>query len=273
MIYVEPTAHLLCACPNKPQDQKPTAPTGRHLRIAATRYGRRTLFLAACLIAVNGATGAGQAAEERGVEIKQTEQVRFDIPSEPLVTALEAYSTVSGLQVLYDSRLASGLVSEKVEGVFTPEAALKVLIGQTSLMVRFTKLNDVVLVPASMEDGLTHAVLPIDGPVLSLDTLRVEGSANLGRPVGDGSYAGVVQAEIQAALRRNARTRSGNYRVGVNLWFDRSGTIERSEIFRSSGDRDRDAVISAVLQEITISKAPPEDMRQPLSVAITALAF
>jgi hypothetical protein len=246
--------------PRRPPSALPLA------QAAAVSFFAGTLLLAA------GAAHAGQVAAESGKAAWPTGQVRFDIPSQPLTAALEAYSTTSGVQVLYDSRLARNRRSDQVVGVYTPEAALKILIAGTDLVVRYTKLNDIVLVLAPKEDkGPARA--PVDErTVLSLDTLRVEEEEGRGAaPFDYRAYVGVVQADIQAALRRNAETRSGNYSIGVRLWLDPAGNIRRSNIFRSSGNQQRDVAISRVLQDVTISKAPPTNMPQPVTILIIAL--
>lgn len=248
---------------------KHLAPHARRSDVAALIAWN--FLIVGCLSAADLAR-AGQALDDGDQALKRAErQVRFDIPAQPLVAALEAYSTASGIQVLYDSRLARDRRSDGVEGFFTPEAALKMLIGGTDLVVRYTKLNDIVLVPASREkDGPGNAPLK-EGAVLSLEMLRVEDESDPGEPFDYRSYVGIVQADIQAALRKDAETRSGNYSIGVKLWLDPSGTIRRSNIFRSTGDQERDTAISRVLQDVTISKAPPTNMPQPVSILIIAL--
>jgi outer membrane biosynthesis protein TonB len=199
--------------------------------------------------------------------------VRYDISSQPLASALEAYSAASGVQVLYDSRLASGRRSTAVEGLFTPEAALQILLIGTELTVHYTDANDVVLAPIFADK--TAASLPpsVSGPVLSLDTLRVEGPAKGDEQSRYRAYAGVVQADIQNALQKNARTEAGSYRIGIKLWVAQSGSVERSEVFRSTGDQARDAAINRLVQQVTISRTPPAGMPQPVRILIVARAL
>jgi hypothetical protein len=199
--------------------------------------------------------------------------VAFDIPPQPLSSALEAYSETSGVQVLYDSRLASGRRSPGVEGVVAPELALKTLLSGTDLVIRYTAANDVVLLPASEDSVASSGVTaPIDAPVLALDTLHVDGSTKLGDAPDYRAYAGIVQADIQAFLRRREDTRSGSYNIGLKLWLDPSGAVLRSEVFRSTGNEHRDAAIARALRDVTISKPPPQQMPQPVSVMIVARA-
>jgi hypothetical protein len=218
--------------------------------------------------AVAGPAAAATRPQEGASTAGRAEQLEFDIPSQPLVVALEAYSGASGAQILYDSNLASGRQSAEIKGIFTHEAALQALLAGTGLAARYTDTNDIVLVPVSKEGDITHEARLIDAPTLFLDTLRVEGVQADRRAYND--YAHIVQAEIQRALRENATTRSGSYKIGVKLWVSGSGAVLRSEIFRSTGDDARDREIARTLGAITISKAPPADMPQPVSVVIAA---
>jgi TonB C terminal len=239
----------------------------RVLRLAAG-----AVILAGAAVAVRAPAIAADAADTQTAPAARA-PVAFDIPPQPLSSALEAYSETSGVQVLYDSRLASGRRSAGVEGVLVPELALKSLLAGTDLVVRYTAANDVVLLPASAESAVSGSVAsPVDAPVLALDTLHVDGSTRLGEAPDYRAYAGIVQADIQAFLRRRDDTRSGSYNIGLRLWLDQSGAVRRSEVFRSTGNEHRDAAIARALRDVTISKPPPQQMPQPVSVMIVAHA-
>jgi hypothetical protein len=77
-----------------------------------------------------------------------------------------------------------------------------------------------------------------------------------------------VQMDIQNALRKNAKTRDGSYRAVLDLWIDPSRTIERTELFRSTGDRARDAAIATTLRGVTISRPAPASVPRPVRVGI-----
>jgi hypothetical protein len=154
-----------------------------------------------------------------------------------------------------------------------PETALRTLLAGTDLVVRYTAADDVVLLPPSEDSAASGSfTAPVDAPVLALDTLHVDGSTKLGGAPDYRAYAGIVQADIQAFLRRHADTRSGSYNIGLRLWLDHSGAVLRSEVFRSTGNQHRDAAIARALRDVTISKPPPQQMPQPVSVMIVARA-
>lgn len=57
----------------------------------------------------------------------------FEIAATDLASALRLYSVQSGRQILYPQELVSQLRSGSVQGNFSPEAALKILLYNTGL--------------------------------------------------------------------------------------------------------------------------------------------
>jgi hypothetical protein len=57
----------------------------------------------------------------------------FDIASQPLDRALTVYSAQAHIQVLVEGELTSGLSSPGASGTYTPEEALRRLLGGTGL--------------------------------------------------------------------------------------------------------------------------------------------
>jgi Secretin and TonB N terminus short domain/TonB C terminal len=237
------------------------------------RVVRRCLIVA-CWLAAFAVAVPAWASDEKPAAAGEGRQLAFAILPQPLDLALDAYSATTHVHILYDSSLASGRMSDGVTGKFTPEAALQTLLKGTGLAVRYTTSKDIVLMPQAPEDAPPGpAAAAVEGTLLSLDTLQVEGGSEIGGGADYRLYAGIVQADIQAALHQDSRTRSGSYSIGVKLWVDHSGAILRSEIFRSSGDTERDTLISYALRSVTISKAPPPNMPQPVSVMIVARSW
>ena len=71
---------------------------------------------------------------------------RFDIPAQPLSSALTLFGRQSGLQVAVDSSLVSGLRTNGLQGSYTPEQALGQLLAGTGLKHRYTSANAITLV-------------------------------------------------------------------------------------------------------------------------------
>lgn len=224
---------------------------------------RRLLAYAALL-----AAGICAAAAEEGPVARPNAPMEFHIPSQPLATALQVYGQRTGIQVLYESNSAIGRMSAAVEGSFAPEAALGMLLAGTDLRVRYTRPDAIILSPAYVEGVSARLSSPLSGTDLSLGTLRVHGSRDGDETARLNEYSERVQMDIQDALRRNARTRDGTYRAVLDLWIDPARTIVRTDLFRSTGDRERDSAIATTLRGVTISRPAPANAPQPVRVSI-----
>ena len=194
--------------------------------------------------------------------------VHFAIPRQSLATALEAYARACGIEVLYESSIVTGLKSTALEGSFTPEMALQIMLEDTELRVLYARKNAITLALPQAEADLPPADV-LTGADFALDTLRVSGRTQRIDASGLREFSSAVQLEIEKALRQNARTRSGNYQIGVRLWIDSSRRISRVTLAQSTGDTERDASIPAALMGLTLSRAPPADTPQPVQVVIT----
>ncbi len=224
---------------------------------------RRHLAVACAAVVLAGMCGAG--AQERqaanpGVPIS------FHIPALPLANALQAYGETAGVQVLYESNSASGRKSVAVEGSFTPQEALKRLLSGTELRVQYIRPDAITLALPHAAAGTPPAGPPLTAD-LSLGTLRVRATN------GDDAsrlrdYSESVQTDIQRALQKDAKTRAGSYRAILDLWIDPSRTVQRTELFRSTGDQDRDQAVAAAIRGLTISRAAPANTPQPVRVVV-----
>jgi hypothetical protein len=233
-------------------------------RLWDRRQGRIHLVLACAALVVAGICASGAEEDRR---VRSAEPIAFDIPAQPLAAALQAYGQRTGVQVLYESNSAVGRNSVAVEGSFTPDAALDRLLTATGLKVRYTRPDAITLALLSAADDRPPAS-PLGAADLSLGTLRVRGSSDGDDEARLHDFSETVQADIQKALQKNARTRAGSYRAILDLWIDPQRTIQRTELFRSTGDQERDAAVAATLRGLTISRSAPANAPQPVRVAI-----
>ena len=208
--------------------------------------------------------GVCAAAAQDRPAVSASAPIPFHIPAQPLANALQAYGAQTGVQVLYESHSAAGRHSVAVEGNFTPENALNLLLAGTDLSVHYTRPDAITLARSSSEQD-APPLSPIAATDLSLGTLRVRGEEDSSSLR---AYSESVQVDIQKALQRNARTRGGSYRVVFDLWIDPFRTITRTQLFQSTGDAERDAALTVALRGVVISRAAPANMRQPVRVAI-----
>jgi hypothetical protein len=210
------------------------------------------------------------AAHAEGVRVvRPGEPIKFDIPAQPLAGALQLYGQTTGIQVLYESNSAVRRTSSAVQGKFAADAALNLLLTGTDLKVRYIRPDVITLALPNADDAaVTSSSAGAPAPMdLYMETLRVHGSHD-----DDGArlqdFSRSVQMDIQNALQKNAKTRDGSYRAVLDLWIDPTSTIERTELYRSTGDRDRDAAVATTLRGVVISRPAPANTPQPVRVVI-----
>ncbi len=78
---------------------------------------------------------------------QQIGQHSFDIPAQPLGSALAAFSDTTGIQFFFDSTMAAGRRSSPVSGSMSADAALARLLTGTGLTYRHTNASTVTLAP------------------------------------------------------------------------------------------------------------------------------
>ena len=89
--------------------------------------------------------GAAGLAAVPPAAAQQAETQAFAIAPQPLSSALLAFAEQSGLEVLFDARIAQGKTSPGVQGSYTPEQALRRLLAGSDLRYRYTNANAVTL--------------------------------------------------------------------------------------------------------------------------------
>ena len=247
-------------------DQNDTMAATADRRLVSSFDGRsRKLPLVAYLALL--VAGMLAAHAEDGRVARPSEPIEFNIPAQSLANALQAYGQTTGIQVLYESNSAGSRMSAAVQGKFAPDTALNLLLTGTGLKVRYLRPDAITLaLPDADGPGVPSSTAPSASSDLSLGTLRVRRSGDDATRLRD--YSQSVQMDIQNALRKNAKTRDGSYRAVLDLWIDPASTIERTELFRSTGDRDRDAAVTTTLRGVTISRPTPVNTPQPIRVVI-----
>lgn len=191
------------------------------------------------------------AATERGCPAQSLDpgtRIEFDIPPQPLDGALEAYTSASHQQVLYESALASGRQSTEVRGVYSQEAALRLLLSGTGLDFNYTELQAFTLVPATPNPQV-----------------------GLKRQIADfNQFLGAVQTGVMAALCRRPETRPGPFAVAIQFRVGNSGRLENLTLLNSTGAAARDAAIAEALALVAFDDAPPADLPQPITMSLRA---
>lgn len=167
---------------------------------------------------------------------------QFDIPAQPLETALGAFGAASRLQVLYETSMTEGRRSTEVRSLPSHETALRRLLADTGLDFTYTEERAFTLIYARQF---------------------------LTRPISDFyPYLGDVQSRIVALLCRYDETRPGAFRIAMQFRIKPDGRIETPVLLASTGTSRRDAAITDLLTNLSVNAVPPADMPQPVTMVL-----
>ena len=109
---------------------------------------------------------------------EQTRNTRyFEIPAQPLTSAVTSFGDQAAIQVTVDGSILSGLTSTPVSGKLTPVEALNRLLSGTGIGFRWVNGNSIALerAPEAATNG--------DGTI-QLGTLQIEGATTVERETG-----------------------------------------------------------------------------------------
>lgn len=172
-------------------------------------------------------------------------QFDFDLPAQPLSTALDRFAGITGRAALFGSGLVDHRLSAPLQGRYTPEAALRRLIEGSGLAVEEVHAGEVaalVLKPAA-QNGTPAGAGAID---------ESEGAAAPSR------HDGLVQQRVLQALCTHPRTAAPGYRALVRVEpgpADASGTPGGPMAVRllaPTGDAERDAALVRLLRRVHV---------------------
>ena len=171
----------------------------------------------------------------------------FNIPPQPLSTALEAYARISRREVLYDGALAVGRRSSLVDGFYAPEVALQILLAGSGLWADFKDADFFVV-------RLTSSEKP--------------SQAATGRQSADHMrYYGRLQASLRTAFCGDSVLPEGN-RVAARIWIGQWGQVLQVKQLGSTGRDELDQHVEAVLRGLKVNGPPPADFAQPITIVI-----
>jgi hypothetical protein len=197
-------------------------------------------------IASNDAAGA----DGRSTAADPTMAMPFDLPAQPLASALESYSVSSGWQVMYNGRLAAGRHSSAVKGEFTPGAALRMLLAGTGLMPEYKAVDGAILIPDPMATLAPAEIADDVDPSLR-------------------RYFGLIQTKLERAFCASPALRAGAYRVALGFWIGSSGAVTRMVLLSSSGRADIDDSFDRAVRSLAIGAGPPAGFAQPVVLLVT----
>jgi hypothetical protein len=194
----------------------------------------------------------------------------FNIPAQPLQTALIAYAAVVGTQILYDARIAQDRRSHAVVGLLSADTALRLLISGTDLTV-LASGGDAVLVPVSELQGRGPIGTQGGTATLVLDTLHLDIPPGNERRINYAEYGQHVRAKLQRALTSDPRTAGRTYALHLGITIASDGTIGIARAIHGSGSSEVLASLQQVVRTVVIDRAPPAGMPQPIYITIIGI--
>jgi TonB family protein len=175
----------------------------------------------------------------------------LNLPTQDLEHALQAYSRATGMAVLVDRELTRGRRSISVQGRYSAQEALAMLLTGSGLMARYAR-----------SDAFTLQV-----PEVSRAPSRRGANGRSAARINN-SYATALQQAIEASLCRSPLTRPGSFRALVQVWVNASGVIEYSRLVSSTGDEQRDEALVRSLSAARVERPAPSSLRQPVTLLL-----
>ncbi len=232
------------------QSQGDRATDARTKRLSCLVCFRFTITIWTILFAAPIFAFAASEVTGRVVPIRASDQLAFDIPAQPLVGALEALSSVTGIETIYDSTIARGRWSTAVQGKFTAAYALRMMLIGTSLSARLISYDAFTVefqkAPAPAQGATDHTP----------DTSEHR------------SYFGLIQAGLERAFCKDNQLRPGSYRVVLKFTIAANGQIRQPSVVGTTGSEDRDRMILQTLENVSLGSSPPADLQQPIMMVI-----
>lgn len=179
----------------------------------------------------------------------------FDIPAQPLVSALDAYAVTTGTVAIYNGNLAWGRTSHAVQGALQPRRALPILLKGTGLTGEFTTEKAFVIVPLQQRTVVTTPHAIASGALPQEDTAQWR-------------YAALVQRGVADALCKRTVTAPGSYRAAIRVWIGPTGSLTRVQLLDSTGDQARDTAITEIAGRVSLGEPPPQQMAGPVTMVL-----
>ncbi len=151
--------------------------------LGRTPVTSRIIFMAVGLTStsvlhdLSAAAAPAQQAQAKPSDAEPQGTRVFNIPPQPLTSALVAFGLQSGFQVTSASGISAGISSPGLSGSFTPEEALSRLLGGTGVTYSVIGPHTVALAPVAASSGSGMTLPPV----------TVQGAGASESPTGPGS--------------------------------------------------------------------------------------
>ena len=171
----------------------------------------------------------------------------FDIPAQPLMTALRRYSEQTGVSVMFDDSLVRDRQSPGVRGVYSPEAALRQLLQDTGLAARYAS--------------------PLAFTLMANETTTLAHASTVPSQDLSDRFAARLQVALLNALCADELTYPGRYRLALQLWLDAAGQVSRTRLLGSTTQPRRDQRIEQLAAALHVNEVPAS-LPQPITIVL-----
>jgi hypothetical protein len=175
--------------------------------------------------------------------------VAFDIPAQPLASALQAFGAMTQIELFYESDLVMGRRSFPLRAEMRVESALGLLLKGTGLATASFSRDTITIVAVSKPDAA------------ELTQIKT-------RTVQFYPYLAVLQESLSSAFCKTPATPADPVEVLARLWIGPSGKVSRAELLSSTGSDARDRAYAVALGALAIAAPPPAAMPQPVTLMI-----
>jgi hypothetical protein len=189
----------------------------------------------------------GQWALQRDTRA-QGDTRAFDIPAQPLSSALDTYSAKTGFEVLYDSDLALHRRSPPLKGNYSARDALSALLSGSGLVARAISDGAITIMASPAQQAMPPAPAPEASPYRN--------------------YFAAIQASFEGILCQGAGVIPSNYRGVIRFGIGRSGDVEHPELLDSNGTSVEDVAVSRLFAHMAIGASPPSGLPQPVMLLV-----
>ncbi|MDH7792290.1 outer membrane receptor for ferric coprogen and ferric-rhodotorulic acid [Ochrobactrum sp. AN78] len=157
-----------------------------------------------------------------------SQSIKFQIPAQPLSSAINAFINQSGWQISYSSELVRGKRSSGLSGSLAPALALQRLVAGTGISVRVGSAGSAALINPKV--GAVEAASVGEGAII-LDTISVQGQG--ATTEGTGSYT-TSQMTTATGLPLSIKETPQAVTVVTRQQIDDQGARSLSEILRGT---------------------------------------
>ena len=209
------------------------------------RAARATLLAATALAALCGTVPA-LAQAPSATQAHEATTRHFDIPVQPLASAVGTFGRQSGLQVTLSSTEAGGIRTNAVVGSFTPAESLARMLNRTGISYRLSGNGSRALIgeqDAAADNGIDNGSTMLETIVVAKSARNASsGSGFQGTPdwvyEEPASVSVVGREAIRNASVRNARELLANT-AGVNVSSDNTQNQGINVNMRGLQDQNR----------------------------------